>query len=45
MAARRPLTLTDFLEVSGVGETKAARYAEAFLGEIASWAAEAEGAA
>jgi len=45
MAARRPLTLDDFLDVSGVGETKAARYAEAFLGEIATWAAEAEGAA
>ena len=45
MASRQPLTLADFLDVSGVGQTKATRYTEAFLGEIATWWAEREGVA
>jgi ATP-dependent DNA helicase RecQ len=40
MAARVPLTRAAFLECHGVGETKAERYAEAFLTEIAAHAAE-----
>ena len=35
MAAKRPRSRAEFLEVSGVGEIKAARYAEAFLRVIA----------
>ena len=31
MAARRPRSMAEFLEVSGVGEVKARRYGEAFL--------------
>ena len=34
MAARRPRSLAEFLEVSGVGEVKAQRYGEAFLQAI-----------
>ena len=34
MAARRPRSLAEFLEVSGVGEVKAQRYGEAFLQTI-----------
>ena len=34
MAARRPQSLSEFLEVSGVGEVKAQRYGEAFLQAI-----------
>lgn len=36
MAAKAPRTMEEFLEVSGVGEVKAARYGEAFLNEIAA---------
>lgn len=34
MAAKKPRTMAEFREVSGVGEAKAARYGEAFLSEI-----------
>lgn len=34
MSARRPKNLIDFMQVSGVGEKKAARYAAIFLREI-----------
>ena len=34
MASRQPRTMAAFLEVSGVGEVKAARYGEAFLAVI-----------
>ena len=37
MAAKAPQTMDDFLDVSGVGEIKAARYGEAFLKVIAGW--------
>lgn len=37
MAAKAPHTMEDFLEVSGVGEIKAARYGEAFLKAIAAY--------
>lgn len=37
MAARLPHTPSEFLEVSGVGETKAARYGTIFLGAIAAY--------
>lgn len=37
MAAKAPQTMDDFLDVSGVGEVKAARYGEAFLKVIAAW--------
>ena len=37
MAARRPRTIDQFLEVSGVGQVKAARYGEAFLSAIAAY--------
>ena len=37
MAAKAPHTTEDFLEVSGVGEIKAARYGEAFLKAIAAY--------
>ncbi len=36
-----PTGQADFLEVSGVGETKAGRYGAAFLEEIRRWRAEA----
>lgn len=36
MCARKPATDEEFLEVSGVGATKLARYGEAFLAEIAA---------
>ena len=35
MCAKRPRTIEEFLGVSGVGATKAERYGEAFLAEIA----------
>ena len=35
MCAKKPRTQTEFLQVSGVGERKAARYGAAFLEEIA----------
>ncbi|SHI22261.1 ATP-dependent DNA helicase RecQ [Sporobacter termitidis DSM 10068] len=37
MAAKRPRTMPEFLEVSGVGEVKAARYGEAFLRTISEY--------
>ena len=37
MAARRPRTKTEFLQVTGVGEIKAARYGQVFLEEIHNW--------
>ena len=37
MCAKKPATDEEFLEVSGVGATKLARYGEAFLAEIAAW--------
>ena len=37
MAAKAPHSMEDFLEVSGVGEIKAARYGEAFLKAIAAY--------
>lgn len=36
MCAKKPVTEEEFLEVSGVGATKLARYGEAFLAEIAA---------
>ncbi len=39
MAARKPSTDTEFLEVSGVGATKLSRYGEAFLSEIQAYRA------
>lgn len=37
MAAKRPRTIEEFLQVSGVGQTKAARYGDAFLQVIAGF--------
>lgn len=37
MAAKRPQCMTDFLEVSGVGEVKAKRYGKQFLNAIQNW--------
>ena len=37
MAAKAPRTMAEFLEVSGVGEVKAARYGEIFLKTIAAY--------
>lgn len=37
MAAKRPRCMTDFLEVSGVGEVKAKRYGKQFLNAIQNW--------
>jgi len=37
MAAKRPRTMEEFLEVSGVGQAKAARYGKRFLAEIAKY--------
>lgn len=37
MCAKKPATDDEFLEVSGVGATKLARYGEAFLAEIAAY--------
>jgi ATP-dependent DNA helicase RecQ len=37
MAAKAPHTMTEFLDVSGVGEVKAARYGKAFLKAIADY--------
>ena len=37
MAAREPRTMAEFLEVSGVGEVKAARYGKTFLAAIAAF--------
>ena len=37
MAQKQPRTRAEFLEVSGVGEVKAERYAEPFLAAIADY--------
>ncbi len=37
MAAKRPRTITEFLDVSGVGEVKAEKYGNAFLKAIADY--------
>ena len=37
MAVKKPQTMEEFLEVSGVGQVKAARYGEKFLREIAAY--------
>ena len=37
MAAKRPADMVDFMDVSGVGEYKAARYGRAFLEVIRNW--------
>ena len=37
MAVKRPENMDEFLEVSGVGEYKAARYGKAFLKAIREW--------
>ena len=37
MAAKRPTDMVDFMDVSGVGEYKAARYGRAFLEAIRNW--------
>ena len=43
MARRAPRTMADFLEVSGVGQTKARQYGEAFLETIAAHAGRSNG--
>ena len=43
MAGRKPATEAQFLQVSGVGSVKAARYGKDFLKEIAAWRAERSG--
>ena len=40
MAVRAPLTMEEFLRVSGVGRVKAERYGEVFLQEIRCYLAE-----
>ncbi|RDB63228.1 ATP-dependent DNA helicase RecQ [Gordonibacter sp. 28C] len=40
MCAKRPTTEDEFLDVSGVGATKLARYGEAFLAELAAYGSE-----
>ena len=37
MAARRPRTGEEFLEVSGVGEKKLEQFGQTFLDELAAW--------
>lgn len=37
MAAKQPRSMSEFLQVSGVGEIKAARYGKAFLEAIDTW--------
>jgi ATP-dependent DNA helicase RecQ len=37
MAIKRPSTMDEFMDVSGVGEYKAARYGRAFLDAIGEW--------
>jgi ATP-dependent DNA helicase RecQ len=37
MAARRPVTLDEFLEVKGVGEVKARKYGDRFVGRVREW--------
>ena len=43
MCAKKPATDEEFLEVSGVGATKLARYGEDFLSEIAEYEKERAG--
>ena len=43
MCAKRPASEDEFLDVSGVGATKLARYGEAFLAELAAYAQEERG--
>ena len=43
MAAKKPQTMQEFLEVAGVGQVKAARYGEKFLQEIAAYQDRANG--
>ncbi len=38
MAVKRPRSMAEFLQVSGVGQIKAERYGKAFLDEIRRWA-------
>ena len=40
MAARRPLTLNDFAELSGVGQAKLARYGDQFIAAIVAHSAQ-----
>jgi ATP-dependent DNA helicase RecQ len=42
MVARRPRTLSEFADISGVGERKLAAYGEDFLGVIRAHAEENE---
>ena len=42
MAKKRPHTIEEFLEVSGVGAVKAARYGAEFLAVIAAYDGETE---
>jgi len=37
MAAKQPRNMAEFLQVTGVGAVKAARYGQAFLEEISDW--------
>jgi len=37
MALKRPHDMDDFLTVSGIGESKAARYGKTFLAAIAAY--------
>ncbi len=41
MAAKQPRSITELLQVTGVGEIKAERYGQAFLEEIQTWLAKA----
>ena len=41
MAAKQPRSMAEFLQVTGVGEVKAARYGQTFLEEIHNWMKEA----
>ena len=43
MAALRPLTMEEFLQVSGVGKVKAERYGQAFLQAVHDWRAGVDG--
>ena len=40
MTAKQPQNMAEFLQISGVGEIKAARYGQAFLEEILNWTKE-----
>ena len=43
MCVKLPRTPDEFLDVSGVGQTKLARYGDDFLAEIAEYAAALDG--